>query len=126
MGPTPIANHHTEERSVAMLGTHPRRQASTCQACLLAVPLSLLPNSLYYVRSCRTVHSKISPLFAVELELLLCSNHYFISNYSKGCLLPSPLSYAMCSFFVFGFGATTKDTMHQWGPCAHEEEVWET
>uniref|UniRef100_A0A0E0GNK4 Uncharacterized protein n=1 Tax=Oryza nivara TaxID=4536 RepID=A0A0E0GNK4_ORYNI len=31
-----------------MLGTHPRRQASTCQACLLAVPLSLLPNSLYY------------------------------------------------------------------------------
>uniref|UniRef100_A0A0D9Z8C8 Uncharacterized protein n=1 Tax=Oryza glumipatula TaxID=40148 RepID=A0A0D9Z8C8_9ORYZ len=94
MGPTPIANHHTEERWVAMLGTHPRRQASTCQACLLAVPLSLSPNSLYYV--------------------------------SKGYMFPFPLSYAMCSFFVFGSGATTKDMMHQWGPCAHEEEVWKT
>nr|AAR06372.1 hypothetical protein [Oryza sativa Japonica Group] len=90
------------------------------------LPLSLSPNSLYYVRSCRTVHNKISPLFAVELELLLCSNHYFISTCGKGYMFPSPLSYAMCSFFVFGSGATTKDMMHQWGPCAHEEEVWKT
>uniref|UniRef100_A0A0D3FJC3 Uncharacterized protein n=1 Tax=Oryza barthii TaxID=65489 RepID=A0A0D3FJC3_9ORYZ len=73
MEPTPIANHHTEERWVAILGTHPRRQASTCQACLLAVPLSLSPNSLYY-----------------------------------GYMFPSPLSYAMCSFFVFGSGATKR------------------
>lgn len=41
MGPTPIANHHTEERWVAMLGTHLRRQASTCQACLFACSAAL-------------------------------------------------------------------------------------
>uniref|UniRef100_A0A0E0NW14 Uncharacterized protein n=1 Tax=Oryza rufipogon TaxID=4529 RepID=A0A0E0NW14_ORYRU len=42
MGPTPIANHHTEERWVAMLGTHLRRQASTW----LHVPI---PTQLRYV-----------------------------------------------------------------------------